>query len=135
MANRNTPPERPEVVTAIPLGEWMTQMMARDNQMWEQLNQRDNQMQGQLLELFSQLLDANSVDRVVVSGFDEMGKLLKEQLGPLRQLGRDHVKLDEKTNAKLVILQKALMRQDFSQVDDEGAIGSTHDFSEGSFAS
>ena len=81
----DTPEHSPEVVAAIPLGEWMTQMMARDAQMWEQLNQRDNQMQGQLLELFSQLLSANSVDKVVMSGFDEMA--FSPADGTARQLG------------------------------------------------
>ncbi|WP_298093420.1 hypothetical protein [uncultured Sphingomonas sp.] len=135
MVRSNTPPDAPEVLAAIPLGEWMNQMMARDNQMWEQLNRRDNDMQKQLLELFSQLLAANSVDRVVVSGFDEMGKLLREQMGPLRTIGRDYGELDQDTNRRLETLQKALERQDFSQVSDEGAIRGIANVGKGSLVS
>lgn len=145
MANKTPPDEPPKVYTAIPLGEWMTQMMERDNQMWEKLNSRDDKVMGEVLKLVSQVLDANSIDHVVFRGIDEASKQLKDYMGPLRSLGRVYGDPADGVPERLAILKRALARQDFSSVNDEDTIRHRDDdqdfskgsqyFSKGSFAS
>ena len=101
---KNTPPDEPaEVYATIPLGEWMTQMMERDNQMWEKLNSRDDKVMGEVLKLVSQVLDANSIDHVVFRGIDEASKQLKDYMGPMRSLGREYG--DPRTGAPVAELR------------------------------
>jgi hypothetical protein len=120
---KNPPPNDPtEVQVAIPLGEWMTAMMDRDNQMWEQLNNRDDRVLGEVLKLVSQVIEANSIDHVVARGFDEASKQIGEYIAPLRPVGRDYGAPGEGVNERLVILNRALERQNFSSDNKENPI-------------
>lgn len=120
---KNTPSDEPaKVQVGVPLGEWMTRMMERDNQMWDQLNQRDNRMQDQLVTLFSRMLDANSVDQVLVHGFTEMTKSIDGLTTPLRSLGREYKKLENQVDEDLATLNRALRRHDFITAEGESSI-------------
>ena len=118
------PPEKnaQALATELALAQLFTQMVDRDQQMWQRLSERDSQLQGQMVGLFSQLLQANSVDRVLVKGFHEVTEQLKAQVGPLRSLGREYVALPAPDDALLATLQRALVRPDFTQVDAALAI-------------
>jgi hypothetical protein len=138
MAMKKPPEDTPDMQVAIPLGEWMTAMMERDNQMWEKLNSRDERVLGEVLKLFSQVVEATSIDHVVAHGFDEASKQIGQYVAPLRSLGREYSEPGEGVNETLEILHRALKREDFTAVDDDNSIhhsDTNQDSSRGGLAS
>lgn len=95
------------------IAEVMSQVVTRDQVMWEQLTRRDTELQGRMMDLFSQLLGTNSLDRVLANGLGELIDQLKEQLAPLRELARPRADLDEGDDARLASLNRALRRPNF----------------------
>lgn len=95
------------------IAELWTQMVTRDQMMWEQLTQRDTELQGRMIELFSRLLETNNMDRVLVHGFSELADQLKEQMAPLRELAPQRTLLPEEADRRLASLNRALARQNF----------------------
>lgn len=104
-----------EPTTESEIAELYRLMVARDQAMWDQLTNRDSLLQDRMLELFSRLLDANSIDRVLVTGFTEISEQLKEQMQPLRDLSRPHAVLNPMDDAALASLRRALSRPDFNR--------------------
>ena len=90
-------------------------IVERDGDFWDKFAERDAAMQEKVLDLVSQIVDANSVDRVLGSGLHEIAEQIRIQMSPLREIPNTHRKLAEDEDAQLVSLQLALERPDFTQ--------------------
>ena len=105
------------------LAELYEQMVSRDQAMWTQLTERDRRLQDGMMELFSRMLENNSVDRVMVAGFTAVSEQLKEQLSPLRDLTPQRARLDAEQKAVLGSLRRALARPDYDLSASEATAG------------
>ncbi|MDQ0564390.1 hypothetical protein QO004_006208 [Rhizobium mesoamericanum] len=114
MARTPSGTNKPEGASDPAIAELYRLMVARDQLMWEQLTQRDSTLQDRMMDLFSRLLEASSVDRVLVSGFTEISEQLHEQLQPLRELAPSRTPLSDADDKALASLRRALARPDFS---------------------
>ena len=94
------------------------QILRRDERFMHQQAERDASVQEKLMQMVTQMVHANTMDRVLVNGFEAVAKQLEVQMAPLRTLGREYVSLSREQDALLATLQRALTRIDFSQ---EGA--------------
>lgn len=121
MAKTPSGSSSPEGASNPAVAELYRVMVARDQAMWDQLTQRDSALQDRMLDLFSRLLEANSIDRVLVKGFDEIAGQLQEQLEPLRDLAPSRTQLEPADDAALASLRRALVRPDFSRPSEGGA--------------
>ncbi len=96
------------------LNEVLHHMDVRTQLILEQCAQRDAVLQEKFIDLFSRLLDASSLDRVLVAGFSEVSDQLGAQLAPLRELARQYTPLSDEDDARLASLRRALERPNFS---------------------
>jgi hypothetical protein len=99
--------------TEAAIAELWRQMVTRDELMWQQLTQRDTELQGRMIDLFSRLLEANSVDRVLANGLGELSDQLREQMAPLRELTRPRADLSDFDDRRLASLNRALSRPNY----------------------
>ena len=86
------------------------------------LLERDDKLHEQMLGMFQRSLDTNALDKVLVKGFNDVSQNIAAQTGPLRSLGREYPKLPDDAAKRLDALAVALTRQEFSQLEDQGAI-------------
>jgi hypothetical protein len=105
--------DEPPRSTDAAIAELWRQMVSRDELMWQQLTQRDTELQGRMIDLFSRLLEANSVDRVLANGLGELSDQLKEQMAPLRELTRARIDLSDFDDRRLASLNRALSRPNY----------------------
>lgn len=105
--------DQPATDTEAAIAELWRQMVSRDELMWQQLTQRDTELQGRMIDLFSRLLEANSVDRVLANGLGELSDQLREQMAPLRELARPRADLSEFDDRRLASLNRALSRPNY----------------------
>lgn len=105
--------DEPPKATEAAVAELWRQMVSRDELMWQQLTQRDTELQGRMIDLFSRLLEANSVDRVLANGLGELSDQLKEQLAPLRELAHARANLSDHDDRRLASLNRALSRPNY----------------------
>ncbi len=114
MAKSPSGMDSPEAANDPAIAELYRLMVSRDQMMWEELTKRDSALQDRMMELFSRLLEASSVDHVMVSGFTVIAEQLHEQLQPLRELAPSRTPLSDADDKVLASLRRALARPDFS---------------------
>lgn len=89
-------------------------IVERHDQLWTRITERDDALHNQVLGIVSKIVDANSLDRVLATGLQEIADQIEEQMSPLREIPNSHKRLEDPDDARLTALNLALERPDFS---------------------